>query len=408
MKADACFKLFGREIDFMVDNKERHGRLVQIRIDPHDNLIVVMSEGGLLFDYEISKVNIINKLINQNALIEQIVKRVDLKINNFKYDLTEYYKEEIIECLDLIDDMELKNKIINCFGEQENRDFCKSLYDDIRKCLNDKGKADLLCGVIAFKQHDNDEAYNVFSRRWLGDRNNDIYCRDFILVADEFDNNVLCFYLLKQLFLNKSRYLDVRYYTNFWWKCLNYSVEYNNFELLEEISITTQNARILIDSFIYVFHMYSLEHIAEKLTKCFVGKGGITQHNDGALENIQNAIKELEYCRNYLPSTAEGYYLRFESCMQSIVLNYANKDMELSGEERAGYVYEYVKSRKYGFIVGIDFQKYFCHEDDIAPSLRKRIVENIYSNRNIENEDRIYVHFRKECINKKIRATDII
>ena len=75
---------------------------------------------------------------------------------------------------------------------------------------------------------------------------------------------------------------------------------------------------------------------------------------------------------------------------------------------RSGYVYEYVKSRNYGFIIGFDFQKYFYHWDYITQNLRKRILDNIYSDKDIEEEDKIYVQFRRECTNKKIQAMEII
>ena len=62
----------------------------------------------------------------------------------------------------------------------------------------------------------------------------------------------------------------------------------------------------------------------------------------------------------------------------------------------------------YGFIIGYDFQKYFYHWDDLNSNIRKRVMDNIYSDKDIKDEDKIYVQFRQELINKKIQAADII
>lgn len=249
MKAEACFKLLGRYISYYVDKEEKLGRLVQIRIDSMDRLLVGIDENGFIEEYEIKDIQISNNSNPQRSLTRQIVKTVNKNINTFKYDLIEYYKDDIIGILNEIDSEEAKELIIHWFEKSEMTDSCSDIYEHIKCCVKDKEKANLLCGMIAYKQHDSDTAYRIFSTRWLSDKNNHDYCRDFILIADEFDNDVLCFYLLKQFFLIDSRYSGVRYYINLWWKFLFYAVKYNNFDLLEEIVITDQNVRVLIDSF---------------------------------------------------------------------------------------------------------------------------------------------------------------
>lgn len=409
MKAEACFKLLGRYISFFIGKEEKLGRLVQIKIDAKERLVVGIDENGFIEEYEIGEVQISNNTGRQSNITKQIVKKVNKDINTFKFDLAEYHKDDIIDLLNEIESKEVKDEVIQCFGKGEKHDSCSEVYERVRSCLKSKEKADLLCGVIAYKQHDADTAYKIFSEQWLKEKNNLDYCRDFILVADEFDNDVLCFYLLKQFFSNNSRYIDGRYYTNLWWKFLFYAVKYNNFDLLESMDITDQNVRILVDSFIYVFHTYNLKHIAENLTNCFSGgSNAILQQNNEDLGSIQDTIDELTLCKNYLPNTAEGYYLRFESCMHRILNAYEKGAVDISDEERSGYVYEYVKSRNYGFIIGFDFQKYFYHWDYIAQNLRKRILDNIYSDKDVEEEDKIYVQFRRECTNKKFQAMEII
>lgn len=410
MKADASFKLFGNRIVFSVGEEKKTGRLVQVRIDPNERLLVGIDENGFVEEYEIGDVRILETFKSgQAALTKQIIRHVDLEINSFKYDLLEYYKEEIFNSLNEITDKSVKKYIIQCLdGGSEDHASLNGLYSKIRECVSDENKAGLLCGLIAFKQGDIDTAYRIFSGRWLDSKGSPDCCRDFILVADEFDNDVLCFYLLNRFFLNNSRYAYERYYYNLWWKYLFYAVKYNNFKLLENMSISEMNVRILIDSFIYIFHMYNLDHVAERLTNCFTGRNdAVLQQNNEDLDNVQAAIDELNLCRNYLPNTAEGYYLRFESCINRILSAYENNNVTIN-DDRAGYIYEYVKSRNYGFIVGFDFQKYFYHKNDLTPNLIKRITENIYSNKNIEEEEKIYVQFRMERTNKKIHAVDII
>ena len=196
---------------------------------------------------------------------------------------------------------------------------------------------------------------------------------------------------------------------NLWWKYLYYAVKYNNFDLILQIDITSWNVRWLIDSYIYIFHMYNLEHLAVGLTDQFVeGNNTILQRNNEDLGNIAEAIDELNFCKNYLPETVESYYLRFKICMEKILDAYTSGKVEKLDEEKAGYIYEYVKSRNYGFIIGFDFQKYFYHLDYMAQNLKNRVMDNIYSDKAIEEEDKIYVQFRCENINKKVQAIDII
>ena len=124
--------------------------------------------------------------------------------------------------------------------------------------------------------------------------------------------------------------------------------------------------------------------------------------------DIQDTIDEINLIRNYLPDTVESYYLRFESCMNRILQRYLENKINDSEEEKSGYIYEYVKSRNYGFIIGMDFQKYFYHWEYLSANLKKRVLDNIYSGMSIEMEDKLYVQFRSERSNKKIQAMDII
>lgn len=188
-----------------------------------------------------------------------------------------------------------------------------------------------------------------------------------------------------------------------------YAVKYNNFDFLENVKITEWNVRILIDSFVYVFHMYHLEHLSSGLVNQFInGNNTILQRNNEDLRNIEEAIDELNLYKNYLPDTAEGYYLRFEFCLKKIITSYSSGKPDIIEEDKAGYVYEYVKSRNYGFIIGYDFQKYFYHWDYLSPNLKKRVLDNIYSDKEIGNEDKIYVRFKSENNNKKMQAIEII
>ena len=193
-----------------------------------------------------------------------------------------------------------------------------------------------------------------------------------------------------------------------WWKYLFYAVKYNNFDMLMDMNVSEWNVRHLIDSFIYIFHMYNMEHLAIRLVSLFVnGNNTILQRNNEDLGNVQETMDEIGLIKNYLPDTVESYYLRFESCLNRILQCYQEKKISES-EEKSGYIYEYVKSRNYGFIIGMDFQKYFYHWEYLSANLRKRVMDNIYSGMDIAMEDKLYVQFRGERSNKKIQAVDII
>ena len=409
MRADACFKLFGQKIYYSVGNEEKVGRLIQIRIDPNEKILVGIDEDGFIEEYAINDLNVEVSNTRQKDFAKQIIKYVNKEVNSFKFDLGEYRKDKIINIIERINDINAKETILSCFAIDNQLENCENIYALIHEqSLSDEEK-EMLCGVLAYKQHDSKEAYRVFSSIWLKNKMDLDACRDFLLVADEFDNDALCFFLLKHFFKMNNKYIEDKYYMNLWWKYLFYAIKYNNFDLLQNISINKWNVRILIDSFIYIFHMYNMEHLAVWLTNLFInGNNSILQRNNEDLADIQKAIDELNLYKNYLPVTAEGYYLRFEACLERIIESYASQENDESNEEKTGYIYEYVKSRNYGFIIGFDFQKYFYYLDQVAENLKKRILENIYSDKNIANEDRLLVQFRCECYNKKIQAMDII
>lgn len=409
MRADACFKLLGKYISYIAAKEERVGRLVQIRIDPGERMLIGIDENGFIEEYELNDINVIANKSGQKNLARQIIKQVNKDINSFQFDLGEYRKNEIIGILQKPECENARNGIIRGFDTGDRLESCAGIYRLIRNQDLSEEEKDILCGSIAYKQRDYGEAYRIFSSRWLKNKMDSDTCRDFILVADEFDNDALCFFLLKHFFRINSRYINDKYYVNLWWKYLYYAVKYNNFDFLLEIPITEWNVRVLIDSFIYIFHMYNLEHLAVGLTNQFSdGNNTILQRNNEDLGDIDNAVDELNLCKNYLPATAEGYYLRFESCMERLLEAYASGKVDCSGDEKAGYIYEYVKSRNYGFIIGFDFQKYFYHWDDITTNLKKRIMDNIYSDKEVTEEDKIHVQFRCESVNKKNQAMDII
>lgn len=411
MKADAGFRLLGKYFSYCVGTgEEKLGRLIQIKIDSSERMMVGIDEDGFIEEYEIADVNVKNNTEGDMGIAKQIIKQVNKNINAFKFDLAEYRRTDLLRILQNIDDEVLRGEIADAF----NLGSALKVYDEVIykiqhiNNISDEDK-NLLCGVIAYKQHDNKLAYRIFSDRWLKDRNNPDTCRDFILVADEFDNDVLCFFLLKEFFIKNGRYIDDRYYITLWWKYLFYAVRYNNFDLLMDMNVTEWNVRYLLDSYIYIFHMYNMEHLTIRLVSLFAnGNNTILQRNNEDLGDIQDTIDEINLIRNYLPDTVESYYLRFESCMNRILQCYLENKINDSEEEKSGYIYEYVKSRNYGFIIGMDFQKYFYHWEYLSANLKKRVLDNIYSGMSIEMEDKLYVQFRSERSNKKIQAMDII
>lgn len=410
MKVEAGFRLLGKYFSYCIGNEEeRLGRLVQIKIDSSERMMVGIDEDGFIEEYEISDVNVKNNTEGGKGLVKQIIKQVYKNINAFKFDLAEYRREDLLVILQKIDEEIIRGEIADALNLGAALDVYEGVINKIYHLNNisDSDK-DLLCGVIAYKQHDNTLAYKIFSNRWMKERNNPDVCRDFILVADEFDNDVLCFYLLKEFFRRNGRYIDDRYYMTLWWKYLFYAVKYNNFDMLMDMNVSEWNVRHLIDSFIYIFHMYNMEHLAIRLVSLFVnGNNTILQRNNEDLGNVQETMDEIGLIKNYLPDTAESYYLRFESCLNRILQCYQEKKISES-EEKSGYIYEYVKSRNYGFIIGMDFQKYFYHWEYLSANLRKRVMDNIYSGMDIAMEDKLYVQFRGERSNKKIQAVDII
>ena len=410
MRADACFKLFGENIRYKADGEEKKGRLIRISLSPDSRMMVGIDENGFIEEYEIGDVNVIINDSGKRKLTKEIIKCVNKDIDSFVNDLPEYRKEEISECLEKIYDIDTKSIVLKILENKERLEDCGDLYRKIDDLELTKEEKDLLKGIIAYKQHDFDTAYGVFGKRWLENEKNLDACRDFILVAYESHNEVLCFYLLKYFFKTPDIHLGYRYYLNLWWKFLNYSIKYNNFDLLIDMEADEWNARVLIDSYIYVFHMFNMDHLAIGLTNQFWdGNNTMLQRNKEDFVDIDSAIDELNLCRNYIPQNAEGYYLRFEACVNWILGNglFTAYD-ECDSSERKGYIYEYVRSRRYGFIIGYDLQDYFFHMDDVPVSVRKRIEENIYSDKDISEEEKIKVQFRCERVNSKIQAMDII
>lgn len=411
MKADVCFKHLGQYISFCLgtEKQERLGRIVQIKINLEEKMVVGIEEEGYIEEYSLEQVNLLKNKESQKSLTKQIIKQINKNMNSFKYDLSAYYEEELQEILAAVEEEYKKQKILEAFDIKNKEVACEDIYPIIESIAVSEEKREFLCGIVAYKQHDFETGYRIFSKRWLQDKTNPERCRDFLLIADEFGNDLLCFYLLNYFFKNHGRYLETSYYTNLWWKYLFYSGKYNNFELLYNMEITDWNVRVLIDSFIYIFHTYNMNHLADALSIHFVGgNNNILQGNKDDLKDTQETIEALNLYKNYIPETAESYYCRFELCVDHIIALYDEGRVDISSEEKCGYVYEYVKSRNYGFIIGYDFQKYFFHWDFVSSNLKKKILDNIYSGKEIKEEDRIQAIFRSEYSNKKIQAMDII
>jgi len=411
MKAEVCFKHLGQYISFCLgtDKTERLGRIVQIKINMQDEMKVGIEEDGYIEEYSLEEVNILKNKETQKSLTKQIIKQINKNINSFKYDLAAYYEGELQEILSFVEEEEKKEQILEAFDIKNKEVDCERIYDIIEHIGVSEEKKELLRGIVAYKQHDFETGYRIFSKRWLQNKENPECCRDFLLVADEFNNDLLCFYLLNYFFERHGRYLETSYYTNLWWKYLFYSGKYNNFDLIYKMEITDWNVRVLIDSFIYIFHVYNMEHLADSLSGHFVdGNNTILQNNKEDLGNISEVINALKLYKNYIPETVESYYSRFALCMDRIITLHDEGRVDIYSEEKCGYVYEYVKSRNYGFIIGYDFQKYFFHWDFVSTNLKKKILDNIYSGKDITDEDRIQVNFRSEYSNKKIQAMDII
>lgn len=409
MRADAGFKLLGRELCFSVGGEEKVGRLVRIEIRPDKKMLVGIDENGFIEEYEIADVKVLQNKEEQKSITRQVINQVNKDINSFKFDLVLYREEELLHMLDGLEDEALREQVRAGFAAAGQAGPCGALYQRISRLGLSEEEKELLCGAIAYKQHDRDKAYQVFSGRWLADRGDPDKCRDFILVADEFDNEVLCFFLLNEFFENHGRYIGEKYYLNLWWKYICCAVKYNYFDLLRRFDVNEWNVRYILDSFVYIFHMYNMGHISDGLANQLAkGSHTILQRNNEDLGDIQETIEEIDLLKNYLPDTAQGYYLRFEACMRRILAVHENGQADSAEDEKPGYIYEFVKSRDYGFIVGYDFQKYFYHGKSLSPRLQKKVMENIYSDVDVASEDKIDVLFRSEVSNKRVQATEII
>ena len=58
MKADVCFKLMGKYISFFIGKEEKLGRIIQVRIDPNDRMLVGIDENGYVEEYEVADVQV--------------------------------------------------------------------------------------------------------------------------------------------------------------------------------------------------------------------------------------------------------------------------------------------------------------------------------------------------------------
>ena len=212
MRADVCFKLLGKYISYTIGKEERLGRLVQVRIDPSERMLVGIDENGFIEEYELNRITIITNKGSQKNLTKQIIKLVNRDINSFKFDLGEYRKDEIIDSLQKVQNESKRNQIICSFDISVRLENCDEIYRLVRNQNLSYDEKEIICGIIAYKQHDYREAYRIFSGKWLQNKIDSDLCRDFILVADEFDNDVLCFFLLKYFFRINSRYIDDKYY----------------------------------------------------------------------------------------------------------------------------------------------------------------------------------------------------
>ena len=132
MKADACFKLFGRYISYSVEKEQKFGRLIQVRINPSERMLVGIDENGFIEEYEINAVHIMTNDSRKN-LTSQIIKQVNRDINSFKFDLCEYRKDDIIECLKKVNNEFTRDRIISGLDMNSKAGCCTELYQLVRE-----------------------------------------------------------------------------------------------------------------------------------------------------------------------------------------------------------------------------------------------------------------------------------
>ena len=116
MKIEAVFRLLGKYFNYCIGNgDEKIGRLIQIKIDSNERIMVGIDEDGFIEEYEISDIIIKNNTEGNIGLVRQIIKQVNKNINAFKFDLAEYRRDDFLRILQEIEDENIRREIADAF-----------------------------------------------------------------------------------------------------------------------------------------------------------------------------------------------------------------------------------------------------------------------------------------------------
>lgn len=397
MKVQEAFSNFGSYISFSVDNSVfRLGKLIKISISEDEEIELGIDVDDIIKSYACEKVVLEKNLVREENKIKFLIDELRKEIDLFLLTLYAFNEEKIDDLFEKISDKVTKLRFSECMNQyRPGQKMYEAALQKLEQSELEPQELQLLKGILACRCQNYQEAYHIFAAQWIKNPYHLENCINFFLVAKETKNDVLCFYLLKQIFRTEEIWnYQKSCRTVLWWKFVQYSVRYGDFSIFRQIVPKSANSEFLLKAMIYTFYAYNMGNLCERMMPLLD-------------ERIEEQIQKIQFFMHYFPEDSDTYYKRGELGIEQIIKEYNDKQNLFGEEQIKGYVYEYIYDKKSGYLIGADFQNYFYREEDVSKNLLEMIRENISSKLEVQNQDLLKVWFVKKQIGEKRRASQL-
>ncbi|MCR4645860.1 MAG: hypothetical protein K5695_10715 [Oscillospiraceae bacterium] len=396
MTINDAFDCFGKYVQFKVKDTNYLGQLVKISLRDDGAVELTFDMDDTLESFPIEDVQDERAETSLFTGIEPVIKEITDKIDSYSLRLNKYHEEDCERILSKIKDKHQTAvyMIRACLSPGVTRKMYAPAVQALEETDLEAEDKNLIRGIIAYMCGEYNDAFTIFGRAWFQAPNDPERCMDLYLTAEAAKNQVLCFYLLKQIFRNR------RFWSNssipidmLWFRFTFYCTKYGDFTCFTELDDTAwYKTGDLIQSYIYIFYAYNMKQLCVNLIPLLASK--------------EDVSAKLRLYKSYLPERSESYYKRAEFCIQRILADPMPVD-PFSAPRISGLIYEYISAKKDGYILGWDLMNYKYRASDLPPELLEQAIDNIASRIEVRESDLIRVSFAKSSSGEKRNAGDI-
>ncbi|MEN6351478.1 MAG: hypothetical protein ABFD08_19060, partial [Syntrophomonas sp.] len=260
---------------------------------------------------------------------------------------------------------------------------------DMRPQAANKNKLYRLLGDIYARMGNNELALRAFRDAVLSSHD----FKDWLNIAHisrALNNEYLMLYSLqeslKQVHLSRDR--------NLWYTYLQLIMKHGIFMLLLELielrEPDDEETQMIVNAWLYFLVKLGYNELAA---------GFYLESRIGA--SVKNLVRSYYSRSDLIAKFNNESYQRFENIVGQSLLQGRETDSYNNASRRAGYIYEYIEVRGYGFIVGEDWNNYFFYRNEINSA------EILNLNKDIQDNGKVEVLFNAHAGPRNLVATKI-